>query len=85
MSVTAALFCPDGTGAGQGDFCLLQRLDGYLFLTRSSGTAVTSGFMAATVPTPEATAEFGDETALLRTAGDCLPCISVPAGGSAAV
>lgn len=72
VSVTAALFCPDGTGAGQGDFCLLQRLDGYLFLTRSSGTAVTSGFMAATVPTPEATAEFGDETALLPDGGRLL-------------
>lgn len=72
VSVTAALFCPDGTGAGQGDFCLLQRLDGYLFLTRSSGTAATSGFMAATVPTPEATAEFGDETALLPDGGRLL-------------
>ncbi len=72
VSVTAALFFPDGTGAGQGDFCLLQRLDGYLFLTRSSGTAATSGFMAATVPTPEATAEFGDETALLPDGGRLL-------------
>lgn len=72
VSVTAALFCPDGTVAGQGDFCLLQRLDGYLFLTRSSGTAATSGFMAATVPTPEATAEFGDETALLPDGGRLL-------------
>ena len=72
MSVPAALCCPDGTGAGQGDFCLLQRLDGYLFLTRSSGTAATSGFMAATVPTPEATAEFGDETALLPDGGRLL-------------
>lgn len=72
VSVTAALFCPDGTGAGQGDFCLLQQLDGYLFLTRSSGTAATSGFMAATVPTPEATAEFGDETALLPDGGRLL-------------
>lgn len=72
VSVTAVLFCPDGTGAGQGDFCLLQRLDGYLFLTRSSGTAATSGFMAATVPTPEATAEFGDETAFLPDGGRLL-------------
>lgn len=72
VSVTAVLFFPDGTGAGQGDFCLLQRLDGYLFLTRSSGTAATSGFMAATVPTPEATAEFGDETALLPDGGRLL-------------
>ena len=59
-------------GGRAGDFCLLQRLDGYLFPTRSSGTAATSGFMAATVPTPEATAEFGDETALLPDGGRLL-------------
>ncbi len=72
VSFAAVLSRPVETAAGQGTVCLLQRADGNLYLTRSFGPALTSGFMTATVPTPDAAAEFGDDTSLLPDGGRLL-------------
>lgn len=68
----AALSRPTETASGQGNVCLLQREDGNLYLLRSFGAALREGFTAAAVPTPDAAAEFGDDTSLLPDGGRLL-------------
>lgn len=72
VHMPAMLQRPAETAAGQGPVCLMQRSDGYIYVTRSFAPALTAGFLPSTVPTPDAMAEFGDETSLLPDGGRLL-------------
>lgn len=59
--------------AGQGHVCVLQQNTGAVWLARSRGTPLTSGFVSGLTPqAPNAMVEFGDDVSLMPDGGRLL-------------